>query len=115
MSILPTGVDPVKVSFLTILFEVSSAPIAGASIPGSTLNSPLGNPARSANSTNANDDKGVSAAGFKTMAQPTANAGAALRVIMPLGKFHGVIAATTPIGCFITRLRRSDVLGKISP
>ena len=36
------------------------------------------------------------AGGLITNVQPAASAGAALRVIMALGKFHGVIAATTP-------------------
>ncbi len=34
-------------------------------------------------------------AGLTTTVQPAANAGATLWVIMALGKFHGVIAATT--------------------
>ena len=49
------------------------------------------------------------------MAQPTAKAGAALRVIMALGKFQGVIAPTIPTGCLITMLRRSGVLCNTSP
>lgn len=38
--------------------------------------------------------------------QPAARAGATLRVIMDMGKFQGVIAATTPTGCFRTSMRR---------
>lgn len=38
------------------------------------------------------------------MVHPAANAGATLRVIIALGKFHGVIAATTPIGCLMEQL-----------
>ena len=47
--------------------------------------------------------------------QPAASAGAALRVIMALGKFQGVIAAQTPTGCLNTiqplsvSARRDDV------
>ena len=41
------------------------------------------------------------------MAQPAASAGAALRVIIALGKFQGVIEAATPIGCFMTVIRLS--------
>jgi hypothetical protein len=40
-------------------------------------------------------------------AQPAASAGAALRVIMALGKFHGVIEAATPTGCLMTVMRLS--------
>ncbi len=112
---LPTCVEPVKVTFLTVGFEVISEPTVGASLVGNTLNSPGGKPALFANSTSANAESGVSAAGFSTMAQPTASAGATLRVIIALGKFQGVIAATTPIGCLIAILRRSFVAGMISP
>ena len=38
------------------------------------------------------------------MVQPAASAGPALRVIMALGKFQGVIAAHTPTGCLSTRM-----------
>ena len=53
----------------------------------------------------ASADRGVCGAGFNTMVQPAASAGATLRVIMPLGKFHGVMAAQTPTGCFSTNKR----------
>ena len=50
------------------------------------------------------------------MVQPAASAGAALRVIIPAGKFHGVIAATTPIGSFNTNIRPSACGdGMVSP
>ena len=40
----------------------------------------------------------------------------ALRVIIAIGKFHGVIAAATPTGCFSTRMRRSSLgAGMVSP
>jgi hypothetical protein len=31
-----------------------------------------------------------------------------LRVIIAFGKFHGVIAAVTPMGCFSTTIRLSS-------
>ena len=37
--------------------------------------------------------------------QPAAIAGAHLRVIMALGKFQGVTAATTPMGSLNTKIR----------
>ncbi len=46
-------------------------------------------------------------AGFDTMAQPTASAGATFRASMAFGKFHGVIAPTTPTGCLMTMIRLS--------
>ncbi|MCY1178459.1 hypothetical protein D9M73_188070 [compost metagenome] len=39
--------------------------------------------------------------------QPAARAAAALRVIIAEGKFHGVMAAVTPMGCLITIRRLS--------
>lgn len=43
------------------------------------------------------------------MVHPAARAGAALRVIMAEGKFHGVIAAVTPTGCLRVTMRRLGV------
>jgi hypothetical protein len=62
-------------------------------------------PARVASSPSASADSGVSEAGLMTIEQPAASAGPALRVIIALGKFHGVIAATTPTGWRITTMR----------
>ena len=70
-------------------------------------NTPFGIPARSAKTPITSADSGVSLAGRATKAQPAAKAGAALRVIIALGKFHGVIEAATPIGCLITVIRLS--------
>jgi hypothetical protein len=50
------------------------------------------------------------------MVQPAASAGPDLRVIMALGKFHGVIAAHTPIGSLMTTMRLSGWCpGMVSP
>ncbi|MNL38979.1 hypothetical protein D3C87_1612280 [compost metagenome] len=40
----------------------------------------------------------VSSAGFSTTVQPAASAGASFIAAISIGEFHGVIAATTPIG-----------------
>ena len=82
----------------------------------STLKTPFGIPARSPSSAIASAEYGVAVAGFKTMVQPAASAGPDLRVIMALGKFHGVIAAHTPIGSLITTMRLSAWCpGMVSP
>ena len=104
---LPTGVEPVKVSLRTMGLAVISPPMARELVPHTTLISPGGMPARSASATRASADRGVSLAGLITMPQPTARAGPALRVIMAAGKFQGVMAAHTPMGCLITTARRS--------
>ena len=75
--------------------------------PVTTLSTPVGMPARSASSASASAENGVCVAGLITTVQPAASAGAHLRVIMAFGKFHGVIAATTPIGSLITTMRLS--------
>ncbi len=96
-------------------FDVISPPMAEAD-PVTTENTPFGTPARSASTASANADSGVRLAGLTTMVQPAASAGPALRVIMAAGKFHGVIAAHTPIGCFSTTMRRSALNGgMVSP
>ena len=43
-----------------------------------------------------------------TYNKPAANAGPSFRVIIAAGKFQGVIAAQTPIGCLMTTRRRSS-------
>ncbi len=64
----------------------------------------------------ASAESGVSAAGRATKAQPAASAGATLRAIIALGKFQGVIEATTPTGCLMTVRRLSRMWpGIVSP
>ena len=64
-------------------------------------------PARSARAASASAENGVCGADLSSMAQPAARAGPALRVIIALGKFHGVMAAVTPTASFCTRMRLS--------
>lgn len=73
------------------------------------LMTPAGMPACSARAASASAHRGVSAAGLMTMVQPAASAGPALRVIMAMGKFQGVMAATTPTGCLMVARRLSPL------
>ena len=109
---MPTSVEPVKPITRTAGWSVIALPIARAS-PVTRLRTPGGRPARCASSPSASAVSGVSPAGFATTVQPTAIAGATLRVIIAAGKFHGVIAATTPIGCLITTMREFGAEGRI--
>ncbi len=68
------------------------------------LNTPGGMPAFSASTASAKADNGVSSEGLSTIVQPAASAGPALRVIIASGKFHGVMAATTPTGSRVTMI-----------
>src|SRR4030095_16191407 len=70
------------------------------------FSTPAGTPASSASLTNASEVSGVSSAGLHTTVQPAANAGAILRAIIAAGKFHGVMAATTPTGSRSASMRR---------
>ncbi|MNL37516.1 hypothetical protein D3C87_1596660 [compost metagenome] len=115
VSIFPTAVEPVKVSFLTNGWRVRTEPIpAGA--PVTTLMTPFGIPASWDRNASASAESGVTSDGFRTTVQPAASAGASFRVTMADGKFHGVIAATTPTGSLRTNSRVSgEWLGIVSP
>ena len=88
-------------------FVVGASPTRPGARAVTPVHPPCGMPAREARSARARVDRGVSPAGFTTKVQPAASVGPALRVIIALGKFHGVIDAATPIGCFITMMRLS--------
>src|SRR5450830_73864 len=112
---LPIAVEPVKLSLRTMGLLVISPPMASGA-PVTTLKTPAGTPARSANTASASAEKGVASAGLSTIGQPAANAGPALRVIIAAGKFHGVMAAHTPIGSLVTTMRLfGDGEGIVSP
>ena len=72
-----------------------------------TLSTPAGKPASSPMRITARAVNGVCSAGLSTIVQPAASAGAALRVGIAAGKFHGVIPAVTPTGSLVTTIRRS--------
>jgi len=111
----PISVEPVKDSLRTMGLAQISPPMALAE-PVTTLNTPAGMPARAASSASASAENGVWLAGLTTIVQPAASAAPALRVIIADGKFHGVIAAQTPTGSRVTRMRRSGRFGgTISP
>src|SRR5262249_61386587 len=115
ISSLPTLVEPVKVSLRTIGLVASSSPTTDAE-PGTTEKTPGGSPARDPSSARASAESGVALAGFSTIVHPAAIAGPALRGIIAIGKFHGVIAAQTPIGCLRTNILRSGrFCGIVSP
>mmetsp|Transcript_9611 Transcript_9611/g.13055 ORF Transcript_9611/g.13055 Transcript_9611/m.13055 type:complete len:222 (-) Transcript_9611:33-698(-) len=112
---LPVAVDPVKLSLATEGWEASTAPTSEA-LPVTTLKTPGGMPALLASSPRASAERGVNSEGFTTREHPAARAAPALRVIMAQGKFHGVMAAQTPTGCFNTMQRMdAEFMGMVSP
>ena len=115
ISNLPVRVEPVNDSLRTMLDACSAPPIATAS-PETMLNTPAGMPACSASTAKAKADNGVSSDGLRIIVQPAASAGPTLRVTIASGKFHGVIAATTPMASLTTMIRASALwLGITSP
>ncbi len=95
-----------KLSLRTSGLLVNSS-LMGFGSPVTTDSTPAGRPARSASTHSASAEYGVSSEGLTTMVQPAAKAGPTLRVIMAVGKFQGVMAAQTPMGCFSTTMRLS--------
>src|SRR5699024_12676952 len=97
MSIFPTSVEPVNVIFLTFGFSMIVFAIFEDD-PVTRLITPFGNPASSHNSINFIAVIGLSLEGLIITVQPAASAGPIFLVSIAAGKFHGVIAATTPTG-----------------
>ena len=97
----PVSVEPVKLILRTMGLCAKVCAMSAAE-PHTIWNRSSGTPASYASTAWAYALNGVKDAGLTNMAQPTAKAGAALRVIMAAGKFHGVMAAATPIGCLMT-------------
>ena len=93
----PTSVEPVKVILSTPLWRTSAAPVVSPK-PVITLTTPGGKPASSISSASRSAVSGVCSAGFTTTVQPAASAGASFHIAIRCGKFHGMIAATTPTG-----------------
>lgn len=58
---------------------------------------------------------GVCSAGFTTVQQPAAKAGAIFQVAISNGKFHGIIWATTPNGSCKTMLTVFSSCSEIVP
>src|SRR5882762_961091 len=93
----PTSVDPVKATLSTPGWEAMAAP---TTLPGpvTTLSTPGGKPACATSSASRSVDSEVSSAGLSTTVLPIASAGASFQEAIDIGKFHGTMAPTTPIG-----------------
>ncbi len=63
-----------------------------------TFTTPAGKPASTISSASSSVDVGVTSDGLTTTVLPAASAGKSFHPSSPSGVFHGVIAATTPIG-----------------
>ena len=97
MRCLPTSVEPVKLILSTRGWRTSASPTMAPG-PARMLSTPGGRPASSASSPIRIAVSGVSSAGFRITVLPAASAGAAFQPTMFIGKFHGMMAPTTPSG-----------------
>ena len=93
----PTSVDPVNATLSTSGLRTSSSPTTDPG-PGTTFTTPGGIPASRHSSPSLSVDSGASSAGLITTVLPAAMAGAIFHAAICMAKFHGVIAAHTPIG-----------------
>ena len=121
-SIRPTSREPVKDTWRTSGALRKTSPI-GSGSPQTRLSTPGGKPASAKTSNSSTADSGVCSAGLSTTVLPAATAGASLRVIIALGKFHGrdaghdaaraaahVEALTRPVGGQDLAPRAADLL-----
>ena len=77
--------------------------------PVTMFNTPSGIPAFFANSASSNVANGVSVVGFKTTVFPAIKAGPNFRAASARGKFHAVIATTTPRGILCIKMCSSTL------
>ena len=82
-SILPTAVEPVKVSLATFGLVTNSP--TGQGLCGHKINDPLRHARFFQNLERLDRAKGVASAGFRTTVQPAASAGPTFRVIIETG------------------------------
>ena len=100
---LPTAVDPVNET-MSIRGSVTSSCATSLSDAGTMLTTPAGISVFSAiRRPHRNALHGVSMAGLSTIVLPVARIWPTLFVMISTGKFHGVIAPTTPIGSLTTQ------------
>ena len=92
---LPVATEPVKLIFRGTGCEVIQPP--SSSPPLTTLSTPGGSTSRRT-SPSRSVASGVNGDGLSTTVLPASSAGAIFQAASDSGKFHGVIAATTPTG-----------------
>ena len=103
----PAAVDPVKATLSVPGWVTRCSPRSRP--PGTTLTTPAGTPASSRASASTKLLSGASGGGLTTTVQPAASAGATFQADSVTGAFHGMMAATTPTGSWVTRPTRSAV------
>ena len=97
MICLPTAVDPVNTILRTSGCPTRCSP-ASAPVPRTTWKTSGGSPASSASCSRRSTVSGVYCAGLTITVLPAARAGANPQAANGIGKFHGTMTPTTPIG-----------------
>ncbi len=92
----PVVVSPVK-AILAMRVDVANGLPASSPNPLTTFSTPAGSTS-AISSIKTMIEAGVCSAGFKITQLPVTNAGASFQVAIKIGKFHGMIWATTPRG-----------------
>ena len=92
-TVLPVGTLPVKLTFAISMWLAKMPPVLP--FPGSTWNTPGGNPASMASFPISAAAKGVFSLGFMMITLPAAKAGAVFSPRTPVGPFHGRILLTS--------------------
>ncbi len=94
---MPARVEPVNDIMSMPGCDDIASPTVGPS-PLTRLNTPGGTPASSQDLREEQRAHRRDFAGFSTIVQPAASAGATLQVIWLIGQFHGVMRPQTPTG-----------------
>jgi hypothetical protein len=103
---LPVAVEPVNETLAMSLCLVISAPRSLASTmmfstPGGSMSATI--------SANSSEVRGVVGAGLATIVLPVIRAGPVFITMSSTGKFHGMMAPTTPSGVRCSMIRSSSV------
>src|SRR5688572_17722022 len=114
MICLPVEVSPVNAILSTPGWVTRAFPTLPPG-PGTTLNTPSGKPAAATTSANLSAVSGVRLGGLWTIVQPVARAGPYFHIDSSSGKFHGVMAPTTPTGSFSVKRNALGREGIVSP
>src|ERR1041385_9379475 len=107
----PTAVEPVNDILSTMGCLTSSSP-APPPNPGMILTTPGGKPAACTIDASSIAVTGVSSEGLRTTVLPAASAGPSFQTAILRGKFHGMMAPTTPTGSRTTKFRLTPGPGK---
>ena len=111
----PVSSDPVNEMARTSGWATSAAP-ASSPVPWTRFTTPGGTPDSSMSSTSRCAQSGVSSAGFRMTQLPASSAGHSFHVGIAIGKFHGVMSPTMPIGWrTVSESLRGSSEGTVSP